>query len=249
MTGCGTCWPPSANRSSRSVMRPNTLSKSMMRAPDRDSQNVTRCDHDTGSGAAARRTSAMPQRRRCSIVRTLVVLARGRAVRHLATWFETTQGTPCRRQLRGGREPAGPPPTTRTATVSSGSQASTLTRPIAVRHLVRGISVPMSGTRCEGDAPRRSARRIAREIDRHTAMTAGRSAIGSTSADGVTTDSAAITSSLRPRIGAATDVMGDGSGLDATATPSRRTPARVVRSSVGVRDRFSGAGTGRRRAT
>ena len=80
---------------------------------------------------------------------------------------------------------------------------------------------------------RSQSRRIAREIDRHTAMTAGVRATGSTLADGVSTDSAAITSLPRPKIGAATDVIGDGSGREATATPSRRTAASVARSSDG----------------
>ena len=47
---------------------------------------------------------------------------------------------------------------------------------------------------------------MAREMERQTAVTAGVNATGSTSADGVTTDSAAMTSLLRPRIGAATEV-------------------------------------------
>jgi hypothetical protein len=60
------------------------------------------------------------------------------------------------------------------------------------------------------------------------------------SADGVSTDSAAITSLPRPKIGAATDVIGDGAGREATATPSRRTAASVARSSDGDSRRFSG---------
>jgi len=85
-----------------------------MRGPDRDSQKVTRCDQATGSGAAARSASATPQRRRCSMVRTLVVLARGRRCDTSARGSITTQGTPRLASSAAAASPAGPPPATST---------------------------------------------------------------------------------------------------------------------------------------
>ena len=104
-TGCGTCWPASANRSSRSVVSPNAPSKSVTHRPDSVSQNITRCDHATGSGAAARSASASPHRRRCSIVRTLVVLARGRRCETCARRLDHHAVDAPVRQFGGGGEP------------------------------------------------------------------------------------------------------------------------------------------------
>ena len=85
-----------------------------MRDPRNDSQNVTRCDQATGSGAAARSAPAIPQRRRCSMVRTLVVLARGRRCDTRVRGSITTQGTPRLASSAAAASPAGPPPATRT---------------------------------------------------------------------------------------------------------------------------------------
>ena len=96
------------------MVSPNAPSKSVMRRPDSDSQNVTRCDQATGSGAAARSASARPQRRRCSMVRTLVVLARGRRCETCARGSMTTQATPRLASSAAAASPAGPPPATST---------------------------------------------------------------------------------------------------------------------------------------
>ena len=85
-----------------------------MRRPASDSQKVTRCDQATGSGAAARSVSAIPQRRRCSMVRTLVVLARGRRCETSARGSITTQATPRLASSAAAASPAGPPPATST---------------------------------------------------------------------------------------------------------------------------------------
>ena len=91
----------------------------MILAPARDSQKVTRWDQATGSGAARRSASATPQRRRCSIVRMLVVLARGLRCETSARGSITTQPTPCRLSSAAAARPAGPPPTTSTVVRST----------------------------------------------------------------------------------------------------------------------------------
>ncbi len=114
MTGCDTCCPDSAKRSSRAAVSPNAPSKSVIRRPARDSQNVTRCDQATGSGAAARSAPATPHRRRCSIVLMLVVLARGLRCETSVRGSISTQPTPCHASSAAAASPAGPPPTTST---------------------------------------------------------------------------------------------------------------------------------------
>jgi hypothetical protein len=110
------------------VVSPNAFSKSVIRRPDSDSQKVTRCDQATGSGAAARNASATPQRRRCSIVRTFVVFARGRRCETAARGSITTHSIPCRPSSAAAASSAGPPPTTSTAVLVAQVAPVTVTK-------------------------------------------------------------------------------------------------------------------------
>ena len=73
-------------------------------------QNDTSCDQETGSGAAARSRPARPQRRACSIVRALSVLARGRSRVGCGRGSTTTHSIPRRPSSTASARPTGPPP-------------------------------------------------------------------------------------------------------------------------------------------
>src|SRR3954452_24381971 len=117
---CGACWPTSARSSTRSGNSANALRKRVISCPNRPVQKTTSWAWDTGSGAAARSRSAMPQRRRCSIVRALVVLARGRSGSSSVRGSTTSTSTPRRPSSIAAASPLGPPPT-----ISTGTRAGT----------------------------------------------------------------------------------------------------------------------------
>ena len=75
--------------------------------PKRPVQKTTSWACSTGSGAAARSRSAMPQRRRCSIVRTLVVLARGRSGSSDGARLDDEHLDAAAAELDRGGQPAG----------------------------------------------------------------------------------------------------------------------------------------------
>ena len=75
--GCGACWLVSANSSCRSVVSANAPVNLVISRPNTPVQKMTSWAYATGMGAARRSVSASPSRLRCSIVRTLVVFARG----------------------------------------------------------------------------------------------------------------------------------------------------------------------------
>src|SRR5580693_2750029 len=89
-------------------------------------------DQDTGNGAAARKRSAMPHRRKCSMVRTLTVLHLGRAWLTSSRGSITRQLTPRRPSSTAAARPTGPPPATSTWT-ERGSDVRGLTVPILSR--------------------------------------------------------------------------------------------------------------------
>ena len=60
----------------------------------------------------------MPQRRICSIVLTLVVLARGRRCETRVRGSMTTHSMPCKLSSAAAARPAGPPPTTSTGVLT-----------------------------------------------------------------------------------------------------------------------------------
>src|SRR3954447_23962677 len=117
---CGACWPASARSSTRSGNSANALRKRVISCPNRPVQKTTSWAYDTGSGAAARSRSAMPQRRRCSMVRALVVLARGRSGSSAVRGSTTSTSTPRRPSSIAAARPLGPPPT-----ISTGTRAGT----------------------------------------------------------------------------------------------------------------------------
>src|ERR1700722_9662622 len=96
-------------------------------------------DQDTGSGAAARKRSAIPHRRKCSMVRTLTVLHLGRAWLTSSRGSITRQRTPRRPSSTAAARPTGPPPATSTWTergsdVRSGTgRERALTVPVLAR--------------------------------------------------------------------------------------------------------------------
>src|SRR5580698_5635342 len=96
-------------------------------------------DQDTGNGAAARKRSAMPHRRKCSMVRTLTVLHLGRAWLTSSRGSITRQLTPRRPSSTAAARPTGPPPATSTWTergsdVSCGTgREDPLTVPVLAR--------------------------------------------------------------------------------------------------------------------
>ena len=79
-----------------------------------------RAEHDVGgevhatAGARSRSRSASPHRRRCSMVRTLTVLHRGRACDTVARGSTTRHSTPRRPSSTAAASPTGPPPATST---------------------------------------------------------------------------------------------------------------------------------------
>ena len=114
-TGCGACCPVSGESPFASSSRPKAPRNRVISLPSKLSAKITSCDQLTGSGAAARSRSAIPHRRRCSIVRVLVVLARGRVGSTVTRGSITTQRTPRRPSSMAAARPAGPPPTMTTS--------------------------------------------------------------------------------------------------------------------------------------
>src|SRR3954447_22705902 len=115
-SGCGACWPGSAYSSCGVVVSPKAPGKRVISWPNSPVQKTTSCAWSTGSGAAARSRSASPQRRRCSMVRTLVVLARGRSGSSDVRGSTTRTGMPRRPSSMAALRPLGPPPAISTGT-------------------------------------------------------------------------------------------------------------------------------------
>ena len=102
--GWGTCWPASANSSHRGGSGPKQSWKREISRPRREVTNTASCDHTTGSGTASRNWFAMPTSR-CSIVRTLVVFARGRSSETSTPRLEHDDLDAPLPELEGGGEP------------------------------------------------------------------------------------------------------------------------------------------------
>ena len=153
ITFCGACWPDSGEMSRGSVQSPKAFSKRVISCPCSPVQKMTSWAWSTGTGAIARSRSASPQRRRCSMVRTLVVFARGRSGSSDVRGSTRSTSMPRRPSSIAAASPLGPPPAISTGTwvgtsvigspvgqveVQRGLEAVSTLVPVAVGRSIRG---------------------------------------------------------------------------------------------------------------
>ena len=154
------CWPASAAISPPVRPSPNASWKRVISRPVSVVQKTISEDQATLSGAFFLSSSARPERRKCSIVRAEMVLARGRSQLTPGRGSITAQLTPCRFSSTTAASPTGPP--RRSGPVSARAVRSGWTSGGDRPGVVGGIRRTGGRTRCAcgdgeagGDAGRR----------------------------------------------------------------------------------------------